>query len=160
MLREPSTAVMPTKRPATVLSRKRTSGVGPSRPEPGERLVDGGVQSAERSLVGSPGMPNQTARTERAEVGIFSIARAVARSVAIVTPARTPASTAVATDEPERRDEGPAVPAPESPPREPGDDTHADLMPGLRRRRYAAVFVRFPQIDIEHHFDDALRDAS
>jgi hypothetical protein len=26
--------------------------------------------------------------------------------------------------------------------------------------RYAAVFVRFPQIDIEHHRDDALREAS
>ena len=45
-------------------------------------------------------MPNHTARTERSEAGIRSIACAVERSVAIVTPASTPASTVVATTSP------------------------------------------------------------
>ena len=30
----------------------------------------------------------------------------------------------------------------------------------LRRRRYSAVFVRLPQMDIEHHVDEAFREAS
>ncbi len=55
--------------------------------------------TASRSL-GSPGIPNHTARTDRADGGMRSIACAVERSVAIVTPASTPASTAVATARP------------------------------------------------------------
>ena len=36
----------------------------------------------------------------------------------------------------------------------------ADLTRRPPPLRYAAVFVRFPQIDMEHHVDEAFRDAS
>ena len=95
----PSIAVIPTKRPATVLSRNRTSGVGPSRPNPANASSTASSSDASRSLE-SPGIPNQAARTDRSDAGMRSIACAVARSVAIVTPASTPARTAVATTSP------------------------------------------------------------
>ena len=75
-----------------------------------------------------------------------SIACAVARSVAIVTPASTPASIAAATASPSTVDDGPAVPPSEAPPREPGDVARRPHVVVPRRRRYAVVLVRLPQM--------------
>ena len=63
-------------------------------------------------------------------------------------------------DEPEDRDERAAVPPAETLPREPGDSADGPHRDVFRRSRYAAVFVRFPQIDIEHQVEEAFLDAS
>ncbi len=77
------------------------------------------------------------------------------RSCAIVVPARTPTSTASAIAIPSAASSAPRRPAPDSPPGEP-DDVERRAHRPARRRRYAAVFVRFPQIVIEHQFDDTV----
>ena len=61
--------------------------------------------------------------------------------------------------EPERGHEHSAVSAAHASPGEPRDvpgGAHATP----RRRRYAAVLTRFPQMDIEHQFEERLREAS
>ena len=58
------------------------------------------------------------------------------------------------------RDERPAVAAAEAPPCEPRDETRRPHETAFRRWRYAAVFARFPQIDIEHQVDEAFREPS
>jgi hypothetical protein len=63
-------------------------------------------------------------------------------------------------DEPEGRDQGATVASAQSAPGETADEPGGPHGPDLLRRRYSAVFVRFPQIDIEHHVDDAFREAS
>ena len=80
-------------------------------------------------------MPNHTARTERSEAGTRSIACAVERSLATVTPAKTPARTAVAIDEPENRDERSAVAAPKTLPGKRGDEPRGSHVSVLRRCR-------------------------
>ena len=62
--------------------------------------------------------------------------------------------------QPERREHRPAVPAAQAAPREPRDVPGRPHEPAAFRRRYAAVLARFPQIDIEHHTDERLRDPS
>ena len=62
--------------------------------------------------------------------------------------------------EAEHRDRRAAVASPEATPGEPDDEQRRSHDTRLRRRLYAAVFARLPQIDIEHQVDEPLREAS
>ena len=61
--------------------------------------------------------------------------------------------------EAEHREQRAAAAPGQPPPREPGDVARGSHLAAFRRR-YAAAFVRLPQIDIEHQLDDTFREAS
>ena len=92
----PSTAARPTKWPATVLSRKSTSGVGPARPTSASSVRAASSSTGRRSPA-PEGTPNQATRSERAEAVIRSTAWEALRSCATLVPARMPKRTAVPT---------------------------------------------------------------
>ena len=150
---------MPTNRPTTVLSRNRSSGVGTVEPEAGERLVDGTVERLESfARIARDAEPHRPHRTLG---GRNALDRLRSRAIARDGDAREdPRENSRRDHEPEDGDERPAVAAPKTLPGKRGDEPRGPHFSILRRRRYAAVFVRFPQIDIEHHREDALREAS
>ena len=128
-------------------------------PEAGERLVDGTIERGESfARIARDAEPHRPHRTLRSRDALDRLRR---RAIARDGDAREDSCENSRRDrEPEDGDERSAVAAPKTLPGKRGDEPRGSHVSVLRRCRYAAVFVRFPQIDIEHHREDALREAS